>query len=188
MYFTIVPSLLLRATSLCRRATASFSLNKRGEKTSESTCDPCIMNDTVSWVLMRKGKLWKRQNFCVLSFCKLTNWGHSGRNAKQRACSSVHAKIAYRKQKAGHPHPRYTLKTHPLTQNTQTYTQLNKEIDCARPIRFPREGIPGFNGINLGTLARIIKNSGSRGLPRYQNNYITACFRGSTSPNKKSFY
>ena len=31
LYFTIVPSLLLRATSLCRRATASFSLN-RGRK------------------------------------------------------------------------------------------------------------------------------------------------------------
>lgn len=31
LYFTIVPSLLLRATSLCRRATASFSLNKKRE-------------------------------------------------------------------------------------------------------------------------------------------------------------
>lgn len=41
LYFTIVPSLLLRATSLCRRATASFSLNRgrKRENEGESTCD-----------------------------------------------------------------------------------------------------------------------------------------------------
>lgn len=50
---------------------------------------------------------------------------------------------------------------HPDTHSQQTHTPSlalwtgpNKEIDCARPIRFPREGIPDFNGINLGTLAR----------------------------------
>lgn len=59
--------------------------------------------------------------------------------------------------------PRHTLITdsHSLTHtNTHAlWTGLNKEIDCARPIHFPREGIPDFNGINLGTLARVVKNS-----------------------------
>lgn len=67
-----------------------------------------------------------------------------------------------KKKKAGHPRARpYSLTgRHTLITNsfTQIRTELNKEIDCAHPIRFPREGIPDFNGINLGTLARIIKN------------------------------
>ena len=101
--------------------------------------------------------------------------GSSTNHAKQRACSSVQTKIAQRKQKAGHPHntlslplthtPTYCTYTHTHTHtHTHTWSCLNKEIDCARPIRFPREGIPDFNGINLGTLAQIIKNSVFYGL------------------------
>ncbi len=111
--------------------------------------------------------------------------GSSANHAKQRACSSAQTKIAQRKQKAGHPymqthtHNRLSLPlsltlTHTHTHtNTHTWTRLNKEIDCARPIRFPREGIPDFNGINLGTLARIIKNPVLWPLPRYHNNWRT---------------
>lgn len=101
--------------------------------------------------------------------------------------SSEETKKKKRKKKLGILAPDPTAlqaDTHTLITNssTQIRTELNKEIDCAHPIHFPREGIPDFNGINLGTLARIIKNPVLKPLLRHPQQ-LKRCSRTSQTVN-----
>lgn len=123
-------------------------------------------------------------------------WKRRGRRltTQNRVRGSIQTKIAQRKQKKKKrkkklgilvPDPTaLQADTHTRITNssTQIRTELNKEIDCAHPIHFPREGIPDFNGINLGTLARIIKNPVLKPLLRHPQQ-LKRCSRTSQTVN-----
>lgn len=87
---------------------------------------------------------------------------HGSYTKQRQFCPDENSPRGNKKQGILAPHFTQTLVTTPpppfprvLHTNMRTRTGRNKETDCS--MLFPREGIPDFNGINLGALAGIIK-------------------------------